>query len=245
MARVWDKFLTERDKQHLEISGWGSLAAEGARPQASDHRGRRLLPRRRHRARADLGAGQDLAGLLRPRGLGGDRPHRRAARGRPPGRGADRLRARRHRGGRAVEPGRQGRDAGAVRRAAGDRLQDRQGGRAAAGRPGPAQADGERVRRHAAVDVPQPARHRHRARGGRDDQRLRAGHRARRGRFPVQDRRGRGVLLRPDRGGARDQPVRHAPQVRRRDQPRQRDRLPADRIDRGRPSRLATESEVA
>ncbi len=29
MARVWDKFLTERDKQHLEISGWGSRPPKG------------------------------------------------------------------------------------------------------------------------------------------------------------------------------------------------------------------------
>src|ERR1700761_1225025 len=29
MARVWDKFLTERDKQHLEISGWGNRPPKG------------------------------------------------------------------------------------------------------------------------------------------------------------------------------------------------------------------------
>ena len=86
-------------------------------------------------------------------------------------------------------------------------------------------------------------RHRHAARGGRDDQRLRPGHRARRGRLPVQDRRGRGVLLRPDRGGARDQPVRHAPEVRRRDQPGQRHQLPADRLDEAE-TEAANESEM-
>jgi len=29
MARVWDKFLTERDKQHLIVSGWGSRPPKG------------------------------------------------------------------------------------------------------------------------------------------------------------------------------------------------------------------------
>lgn len=29
MARVWDKYLTERDKQHLEASGWGSRPPKG------------------------------------------------------------------------------------------------------------------------------------------------------------------------------------------------------------------------
>jgi nicotinamidase-related amidase len=29
MTRVWDKFLTERDKQHLEISGWGNRPPKG------------------------------------------------------------------------------------------------------------------------------------------------------------------------------------------------------------------------
>jgi maleamate amidohydrolase len=29
MERVWDKFLTERDKQHLVISGWGSRPPKG------------------------------------------------------------------------------------------------------------------------------------------------------------------------------------------------------------------------
>jgi maleamate amidohydrolase len=34
MARVWDKFLTERDKQHLMASGWGNRPPKGlgARP---------------------------------------------------------------------------------------------------------------------------------------------------------------------------------------------------------------------
>lgn len=29
MARVWDKFLTERDKRHLAVSGWGSRPPKG------------------------------------------------------------------------------------------------------------------------------------------------------------------------------------------------------------------------
>jgi nicotinamidase-related amidase len=29
MARVWDEYLTERDKQHLQVSGWGSRPPKG------------------------------------------------------------------------------------------------------------------------------------------------------------------------------------------------------------------------
>jgi maleamate amidohydrolase len=29
MARIWDKYLTEQDKQHLEISGWGDRPPKG------------------------------------------------------------------------------------------------------------------------------------------------------------------------------------------------------------------------
>jgi len=29
MTRVWDKYLTERDKRHLEVSGWGSRPPKG------------------------------------------------------------------------------------------------------------------------------------------------------------------------------------------------------------------------
>src|SRR6266542_3454770 len=58
---------------------------------------------------------------------------------------------------------------------------------------------------------------RHARRGRRVDQRLRAGNGGRRSDVSLQHDRCGGVCLRPPRGDSRDQPLRHGPEIRRRD----------------------------
>ena len=207
--------LLEGHRQRRHPRGLCALRAQDfdrGKCRAARHRPLRM--RLCGRAEAAGRARQDLSELLRRIRLCRDRadpaPVRRVARGGL----ADLLFDRRHPLGEPPEFRRRHQAQPAAGQS--QRLCDPSGVQAAGGRRGHHQAARQRVLRHAADRASDAARHPDPDRVRREHLGLRARDRGRRLFARLPGGAGGGVLLRPQPAVAQGQPVRHAPQIRRR-----------------------------